>query len=333
MEKWDPKKLLEVSGGYWASFALHAGVELDVFTLLDGESLTRAEVSKELTLSGRGAEAILNALAAMGLLAKKDGRFQTAEDAARYLSRSSKEYIGYMIRHHHYISKGWAELPECVRTGVPARDPGHRRAGERELEAFEMGMFNNASPIAPKVAEVLPLPEKGSLLDLGGGPGTYAIHFCLRHPGLMATVFDLSQVRPFAEKTIGDFGLGARIAFAEGDFNEDPLPAGFDAVWLSHILHGEGPSAASRLVAKASASLKDGGVMLIHEFILDDRGDSPLHPALFSLNMLVGTAEGKSYTGKEIEGFMRDAGISGISLLDSIALPNSRIMAGRKEAP
>ena len=333
MEKWDPKKLLEVSGAYWASFALHAGVELDVFTLLEGKSLTKERVSEELKISGRGAEALMNALSAMGLIEKKKGRFSAGICAARFLSRSSKEYIGYMIRHHHYISKGWAELPECVRTGVPARDPGHRKAGDRELEAFEMGMFNNASLIAPKVADAVPLVETGSLLDLGGGPGTYAIHFCLKHPGLRATVFDLPQVRSFAEKTIGDFGLEGRIAFTEGDFNDDPLPGGFDVVWLSHILHGEGPAAASRLVRKASSALNNGGVMLIHEFILDDSGDSPLHPALFSLNMLVGTGEGRSYTRKEIDGFMRDAGISEIRLLDSITLPNSRIMAGRKEAP
>lgn len=331
MEKWDPKKLLELSGGYWASFTLHAAVELDVFTLLDGRSMTEDEISVELGLSPRGAEALLNALAAMGLLTKKDAKFQADEDAARSLSKRSRGYIGFMIRHHHYISKSWAELPGSVRSGIPARDPGHRKAGDRELEAFEMGMFNNASLIAPKVAEAIDLSGRKSLLDLGGGPGTYAIQFCLKHPGLKAVVFDLPQVRPFAEQTIREFGLENRITFEEGDFNKDPITGGFDVVWLSHILHGEGPSSASAVVKNAASALNRGGLMTIHEFILDDGKDSPLHPALFSLNMLVGTREGKSYSKEELTRFMKEASISGIKLIDSLSLPNSRILAGVKE--
>ena len=49
------------------------------------------------------------------------------------------------------------------------------------------------------------------MLDLGGGPGTHAIHFCLKHPDLRATVFDLPTTRPFAEETIRKAALADRI--------------------------------------------------------------------------------------------------------------------------
>ena len=328
---WDAPALLELSGGYWRSFALHAGTELDIFTALEKEGMTAGELSGKLRLSGRGTEALLNALSAMGLLSREGGKFRDTESAARYLSRNSACYLGYMIRHHHYISKSWAELPGCVRSGAPARNPLAEGRSAEELEAFEMGMFNNASLVAPRVAEAIGLSGRNSLLDLGGGPGTYAIHFCLKNPGLKAEVFDLPQVRPFAEKTIKDFGLEGRISFVEGDFNKDPLPESFDAVWLSHVLHGEGPAAAALVVKKAASVLNRGGIMLIHEFILDDGKDSPVHPALFSLNMLVGTREGKAYSREELTGFMKDASISGINYVDSAPLPHSRILAGTKE--
>lgn len=328
---WDSRAILELSGGYWAAFALHAGAELDIFTALEEEWMTAGELSERLGLSRRGSEALLNALSAMGLILREGGKFLDTGDAAKYLSRNSPDYLGFMIRHHHYISKGWAELPESVRTGKPARNPLPEGRSAGELEAFEMGMFNNASLIAPKVAESIDLSGRSSLLDLGGGPGTYAIHFCLRWPGLRAAVFDLPQVRPFAERTIEKFALGQRIGFVSGDFTRDELPKGFDAVWLSHILHGEGPESAAKIVGKASGSLNPGGMMLIHEFILDDGKDSPLHPALFSLNMLVGTGEGRSYSGEELAGFMKDASLSGIRMVDRLSLPNSRIIAGVKE--
>jgi len=330
--QWTPLTILELSGKYWASFALHAGVELDIFTLLDEEGMTEEEITAELGISRRGATALLNALSAMNLLVKEGDIFFDSREAVEFLSKNSPEYLGYMIRHHHYISNAWSTLPDSVRKGEPARESLLHNPKEKELEAFEMGMFNSATLIAPRVAEAIDLGGKSSFLDLGGGSGTYAIHFCLRYPGLKATVFDLPQVRPFAETLIARFGLGSRISFVDGDFNKDPIPQGFDAAWLSHILHGEGPEPAAGIVKKAAASLNPGGMLLIHEFILDNGGNSPLFPALFSLNMLVGTKEGKAYTHDELTAFMKNASVAGIEMLDPIAQAQSRILKGVKSS-
>jgi len=40
---------------------------------------------------------------------------------------------------------------------------------------------------------------------------------------------------------------------------------------------------------------------MVQEFILDDTMDGPLFPALFSLNMLLGTPQGRSYSQKQLE--------------------------------
>jgi SAM-dependent methyltransferase len=328
--EWTPQTILELSGKYWASFALHAGVELDIFTLLDEEGMTEEEISSELGISRRGAKAILGALSAMHLLVKEGDIYFDSGEAVEYLSTNSPEYLGYMIRHHHYISKAWAGLPDSVRKGLPAKSSLLHEPKGNELEAFEMGMFNNASLIAPRIAEAIDLSSSKSFLDLGGGPGTYAIHFCLKYPNLKAVIFDLPQTRPFAEKMLTRFALHDRIKFVEGDFTKDELPKGFDAVWLSHILHGEGEDTAGRIVRNAAGSLNSGGLFLIHEFILDDEGGSPLFPALFSLNMLVGTSEGKSYTQAELTNFLKEASILDIALLDFTGGAPSRILKGRK---
>ena len=66
------------------------------------------------------------------------------------------------------------------------------------------------------------------------------------------------------------------------DENTD-LEQEYDMVWLSQILHGEGPEEAESIVAKAAKALKPGGKILIHEFILDNTMAGPLFPALFAL--------------------------------------------------
>jgi hypothetical protein len=103
-----------------------------------------------------------------------------------------------------------------------------------------MGMFNIAMSMAPSLADKIDLSGRRHLLDLGGGPGTYAIHYCLKNPSLKATVYDLPTTRPFAEKTIEKFGLTDRIDFIDGNYVKEGIEGVYDVAWLSHILHGEG---------------------------------------------------------------------------------------------
>lgn len=327
----NPARILELSGKYWESFALHTGVELDIFTLLDEEGMTIDEIASELSLSKRGAKALVSALTALGFLEKEGEIYFDSREAVEFLSKNSPEYLGYMVRHHHYLSKYWAFLPKAVKTGKPIKKRSIRKPEEKELEAFLMGMFNNASLIAPKVADLIDLKGCKTLLDLGGGPGTYAIHFCLKNPDLEATIYDLAQTAVFANKLVSGFGLKSRIKFVPFDFTKDTISEKFDAVWLSHILHGEGEKSARKIVKKGASSLNKGGKIFIHEFIFNDDKTGPLFPAIFSLNMLIGTKEGKSYTESELKSFLESSNIIDIKTLDFEGPSQSRIIYGRKK--
>lgn len=329
--KSNPERIFELSGKYWESFALHTGVELDIFTLLDEEGMTIDEIATELSLSKRGTKVLVSALTALGFLEKEGEIYYDSRDAVEFLSKNSPEYLGYIVKHHHYLSKYWVSLPKAVKTGNPVKKRSLHKPEKNELEAFLMGMFNNASLIAPKVADLLDLRECTTLLDLGGGPGTYAIHFCLKNPQLEAKVYDLSQSSVFANKLISGFGLKSRIKFVPFDFTKESIKEKFDAVWLSHILHGEGEKTARKIVKKAVSSLNKKGKIFIHEFVLDDEGCGPLFPAIFSLNMLVVTKKGKSYTESEIKNFLISSGVEEIETLDFEGLSQSRIICGRKK--
>ena len=232
--------------------------------------------------------------------------------------------------HHHHLMAGWSRLDEAVRSGGPIRDRVAHGDDETVRESFLMGMFNLASQLAPAIAQSLDLSGCARLLDLGGGPGTYAIHFCLVHPELSAVVYDLPTTRSFAEGTIARFNLSDRIRFTAGDYHRDLLPTGFDAVWLSHVLHADGPQACAALLAKAVAALNPGGRLMVQEFILNDAKDGPQFPALFSLNMLLGTEAGQSYSESELIAMLQAAGLSDVRRL-ALDLPNGAgVISGRK---
>jgi hypothetical protein len=272
---------------------------------------------------------LLDALSGLGLLEKKDNTYTDTLFSALYLSKASPGYMGHILMHHHHLMPSWAQLADAVTTGAPIRGNYSHDDNGAVRESFLMGMFNLASLLAPRIAEAAALPACRSLLDLGGGPGTYAIYFCIANPDLSAVVYDLPTTRAFAEKTVSSFDLSQRITFTAGDYHIDPLPSGFDAVWMSHVLHSDGFEACSSLLRNAVAALNPGGILMVQEFILDDAKDGPVFPALFSLNMLLGTAAGRSYSGRELMAMMTEAGLSDVHRLE-LELPNGAgIISGR----
>jgi hypothetical protein len=71
--------------------------------------------------------------------------------------------------------------------------------------------------------------------------------------------------------------------------------------------------------------------MLIHDFILDDTGDGPLFAALFSLNMLSGTPEGRSYAQQELVDMMTQAGLSNIQRIPYHGPTDSGVISAKKQ--
>jgi SAM-dependent methyltransferase len=328
-QTWTPDRILKTSGAYWATCALHGAVVLDVFTRIGDNRVDGQTVADQLNAPLDAVSRLLDALTAMGLLTKDAGGYANTEASRTYLSMDSDRYIGYIIRHHHHLVASWARLPEAVLSGKPIRLPV-REKGAQAREAFLMGMFNLAMQLAPQLVPVVDLSGCRTMLDLGGGPGTYAIHFCRDNPDLTATVFDLPTTRPFAEKTIGKMGMDGRVAFISGDYLQDAIPGSYDAVWMSHILHGESAEGCMGIIEKAFQCLNPGGVAVIHEFILVDTLDSPLFPALFSLNMLMGTEGGRAYSQAQLTGMLEAAGFVDVHRLDFTGPNESGCLRGVK---
>lgn len=318
---WTIPQLLQFAGSYWGVCALHSGVKLDIFSQLAHGPQSHAVVARKCASDPRATAMLLDALAALGLLVKTNDAYALTDFAAANLVSSSPEYLGHIIMHHHHLMSSWVKLPEAVKSGRPVRASVSHGDDEEMRKSFLLGMYNLASQLAPLVAAKVDLGGCHRLLDLGGGPGTYAIHFCLRNPALVATVFDLPTTRNFAEECVARFGLSERISFYPGNYEEDELPSGFDTVWLSHILHSEGEEQCLALLRKAAAVLEPGGRLMVQDFILADEKDAPLFPALFSLNMLVGTPQGRAYARGEIVAMLTAAGLGDIRQLE-FDLPN-----------
>lgn len=315
-QDWNIGTLLSVSSGYWRGCALQAAVRLKFFSLLNSNTQTAEEVAENASTDPRATGLLLDALSAMDLLLKVGSNYFNSVFSTTYLREDSPDYMGHIILHHHHILDGWAQLDKavCIGKKVEKRSYGE----DIERESFLLGMFNLAKGLAPQIAANIDLSGRKRLLDLGGGPGTYSIHFCLANPELKAVIFDRPSTEPIAKTIVNSYALSDRISFEGGDFNATSstisnATESFDVAWLSHILHSNSHDECVQIIQRTADALMPGGLLLIHDFILHASKDGPEFPALFALNMLVGTDKGRSYSNKEIIKMFEQAGLTEIT--------------------
>jgi SAM-dependent methyltransferase len=315
-EPWTAPLITGLSQAYWQACALQAAVKSGVTASLAEAPATLEDLGRELALSRRGLKALLSALLTLGLLVKDGEVYALHHEAMPFLDPSSPDDQSNAILHMADMVPDWAQLEWCVRTGQPVereRITGSVETPERAH--FYRAMRDLSRQQAPGLAQRLGLKSGQSFLDLGGGPGVYAYTFSAEVPGLKAAVFDLPGAKThFLEEAAAHPGTGV-VEFIEGDYHKDELKGSYDVIWLSQVLHGEGPEECERLVQKAADALAPGGSLWVQEFVVDPEGEGHPFAALFSLNMLVNTKKGCSYSAEELTDFMALAGLENVEYL------------------
>ena len=242
-----PDDLNQTLRAYMESRALLTALELDVFTAV-GSGATAAEVAQKISTHPRATEMLLNALAAMGMLAKQQGVFRDTPATARYFAEGSKDNARPGLIHIANIWHRWSNLTECVRAGTAV---GHQEMAERGddwTEPFIAAMHRNAAERAPLVVQAVGAAAGERLLDVGGGSAAYSIAFAQANEKLHATVLDLPAVLPIAQRHINAAGLAGRVETRAGDLRRDPLGKGFTLVLVSAICHMLSPGRESGFV-------------------------------------------------------------------------------------
>ena len=303
-----PEDFLQALRAWQDSRIVLSAIELDLFSAVGGGA-TSAEVAERLGLDPRGADILLHAVAALGLLEKHGEAFRNGALADRHLRAGAPHDLRAALRHNAALWHRWSRLSEVVRTGQPApraeRDPD-------DDESFIAAMHMNASARAPLVVAALDLSGARRALDLGGGSGGYAIALARAVPGLQVEVVDTPDVVPLTRRYVARAGLEDRVRAREGDLRAGEYGQGYDLVLLSAICHMLARDENADLIRRAARALGAGGRLVIQDYVLDPGRASPKPAAVFAVNMLVNTAAGTNYTEADYVAWMRAAGLADI---------------------
>lgn len=281
----------ELTGHTWrsrAGRALEAACATGLVEQLGAGPQTADQAAAARGLDARMVQKVLIVLAAMGAADREADRWRLTSKGRATLLPEADLYQGNVLAHNAQVGSFWCDLESVLRGkqgGWVFSPEGHDRM--RSYRDFVLAMHNMAmAGRAAAFCDRVDLAGRRTLVDVGGGPGSYAMALCERYPDLSATVVDVAEAVEIAQGLIERFGMAGRVRAQVGDWNEVEFGnADREVVLMSNVLHGPESQAEMKL-AKAHGALVPGGLLIVQDFLLNPEKTGPLIPAVF--NLMVG---------------------------------------------
>lgn len=315
-----PAHILQIGMGFWASKTLLSAVELGVFTELSSRPKTGRELEQALALHPRSTFDFLDALVALGLLQREgngpDARYMNTPETALFLDRGRPTYVGGILEMANArLYPFWADLTIALRTGKPQNEVKHSGkplfdelySDPVRLEQFMDAMAGVSMGAFRAFAEKFDFSRYESLADIGGATGQLCCMVAREHPHMSCRSYDLTAVKPIAERRIREAGLEDRVIAGSINFLEEELPSA-DLITMSLVLHDWNLEQKKMLIGKAYRALPQGGAFVAIENIIDDERRQNAFGLLMSLNMLIEVGDAFDFTGADFSEWCLEAG-------------------------
>jgi ubiquinone/menaquinone biosynthesis C-methylase UbiE len=321
-KKLTPERLQQFGFAYAPPLIISAAVNNKVFDSLQSGAKTVDEVKKETGAPQRGLRAIMDALVGLELL-KKDRQANyslTPESQAFLISDKPGTLAGFFGSILPVMISRWLRLTDIVRDGRPAVAVNQETEGTEFFSQLVETIIPMSYAGARKLADHLKVAKaKDELraIDLAAGSGVWGIALAQKSPRLRVTAVDWAGMIPTTKRITEKFGVRDRFDFIEGDLLEANFGNRYDIATLGHILHSEGEERSRQLLKKAFRALKSGGTIAIAEWLVNNDRTKPLPSLMFSVQMLVNTEKGDTFSFNQIKDWLEEAGFKKVRKLEA----------------
>jgi ubiquinone/menaquinone biosynthesis C-methylase UbiE len=312
----DVRDISRIAYGFMASKALFAALNLDLFSQLV-EPKTLNALAQELGVVVPRLKTLLVTLTSLGLIVRDDAGFRNSPAAGRYLARGARAYFGdyYRLQIDRQMYPSLEHLDAGL-AGSPAQlgfDSLGGMSDPAEAEAFSLAQHAGSLGPALELAKTVDLSGSRTLLDVAGGSGAFSITLCTRYPKMPATIIDFPNVVDVARRYIADAGLSDRVETRGGDALDTEWLGNQDVVLMSYLLSAVRERDMPRLFASCYRSLRPGGLLIVHDFMLDDDEQGPALAAHGFLLNLALQPDAASFSAGTLTELLKSAGFVRVS--------------------
>ncbi len=321
----DPIRIYRYRDGLYAADLITAAlVHFDFFTWLAGNPSSFDQICAHFDFKARPADTMLTLFAANGFIEQQGGIFSCTEVAHEHLVSTSPWNLSpyYASLHDRPIARDFVEV---LRSNKPAGWSGDKAAFdwhaamEREdfARSFTAAMDCRGIYLAQALAKKLDLSGRQRILDIGGGSGIYACSIVAHHPHMQGLVVDQAPVDRICQRLIEERGFAGQVQVATGNMF-DGLPEGCDVHLFSNVLHDWDVPEVKALLKRSHEALPAGGLLVIHDAIINATKTGPIHVAEYSA-LLMHSTQGKCYSVAEYAELADAAGFTAGEYHDTAA--------------
>jgi hypothetical protein len=275
---------------WWQLGALRAFIEVGCLEELSGGPLSIKELAGRRGASAELMPKILRSVATLGLIRTvSPGTYELTEVGHALLD--SPALPGLRFDADPEISAAISELPEALRTGTPPFIARHGNAYDymatrpQTAAAFYALMNREFGPVAEALAGAVDFAVMGTVVDVGGGEGSFLTAVLRAHPGIHGILADLPLALPKAREQLAANGVADRCEVVACYFFTDPVPAGAGGYLLAHIIHNFNDEQAVAILRAVRAAVPADGRLLLVETVLPD-DDAPHWAKDLSIRMM-----------------------------------------------
>jgi len=323
-----PETINRLGSAVYTSFAMLAGMQLDLFTPLEEGPMSSERLAKALGVAPTKLQTLLYALVEAGLLTVEEDRFSNTPEADHFLVRGKPDYLA--DRHEAFSTQWNATLKtaETLKSGSPQAKMDYSEMSGDELESFAHRRHRDSMAAGRDLVARYDFSDYRSLVDVAGGTGGLAIAAAEACLELRATVLDLPDMTPVAQRHVDEAGATDRIQVVSADVVSDPLAGSFDVAVLRAFIQVLSADQARHALQNVSRVVERGGSIFILGSILDNSRLSPPEMVTFNLFFINAFQDGQAYTEQEHRDWLTEAGFENI---ERVVLPNgTSIVTARK---
>jgi hypothetical protein len=202
---------------------------------------------------------------------------------------------------------------EVIRSGVPL--PLDERAEQLHAHLWRAGESGARALWARLGAD-------GSLLDAGGGAGTYSAAWLEASPSARAHLIDRAPIAKLAREKLARFGERAIV----DDGEIENVGGEHDAALLCNVLHLYPPAICARVLGRVVGAVRPGGRVIVKDTQIAADRSGPRAALAFALTLAI-YGDGDIYTEAQLRAWMQQAGVREI---ESFLVEDQIVLVGKR---
>ncbi|WP_329110183.1 methyltransferase [Micromonospora sp. NBC_01699] len=260
-------EILQLAISGWFARALAVAARLEIADILDGGSMTAAEIAKRTETDPQVLYRLLQMLTVPGVVERVGDEFRLSDAYAPLRADHPFTQRHFAIVAAELYDDAFAGLMHTVKTG---------RSGFKEVfgeslyeylethpeaaDLFDKGMVDLAGPVGACLVAQHDFTGVATVVDVGGGSGGLLTGLLTANPDLRGIVADRASVcarGPAALARVADRAVIDRISFTPSDFFVE-VPAAADRYVLKNVLHDWTYDNCVRILRTVATAMADG---------------------------------------------------------------------------